>query len=124
HYPLRRLEAESIRDSILAVSGRLDPRLYGEPINPARSKEDPENRLFSGPVDGDARRSVYIKMTIMEPPKFLATFNQPTPKIPTGRRDVTTVPAQALAMLNDPFVAGQAEYWAQRLIATPQASPE
>ena len=54
----------------------------------------------------------------MEPPKFLSLFNQPEPKIPTGKRDVTNTPAQSLALLNDPFVKGQAEHWAQRLVAT------
>jgi len=123
HYPVRRLEAEALRDSILAVSGRLDPQLYGPPLNPARANEDPEKRLFSGPVDGAGRRSIYIKMTIMEPPKFLAVFNQPSPKIPAGRRDVTNVAAQALALLNDPFVEGQAGHWARALIADSSATP-
>ena len=121
--PLRRLDAESIRDSLLAVSGRLDRSLFGEPINPYRKMEDATKRLFSGPLDGDGRRSIYLKMTVMEPSKLLATFNQPKPKIPTGRRDVTNVPAQALALLNDPFVAGQAEFWAQELVRTPHDSP-
>ncbi|MFN0170301.1 MAG: PSD1 and planctomycete cytochrome C domain-containing protein [Bryobacteraceae bacterium] len=124
HYPVRRLEAEAIRDSLLWTSTRLDDRIFGEPLNPARSNEDPEKRLFSGPLDGQGRRSIYVKMTIMEPPKFLATFNQPSPKIPTGRRDVTNVPAQALALLNDPFVEGQAEYWARQLLNQPHRSPE
>ena len=124
YYRPRRLDAESIRDSLLAVSGRLDQHIFGRPINPYRSNEDPQKRLFSGPLDGDGRRSVYVKMTIMEPPKFLATFNQPSPKIPTGARDVTNVPAQALALLNDPFVAQQAEIWARRLIDSPHASRE
>lgn len=124
HYPLRRLDAETIRDSLLAVSGRLDRRLFGRPINPHRSNEDATKRLLSGPLDGNGRRSIYLKMTIMEPPKFLATFNQPAPKIPTGRRDVTNVPAQALTLLNDPFVGGQAELWARELIATPHESPQ
>ncbi len=124
HYRPRRLDAESIRDSLLAVSGRLDQRLFGQPIDPHRANEDPEKRLYAGPLDGDGRRSVYVKMTIMEPPKFLATFNQPSPKIPTGARDVTTVPAQALALLNDPFVAQQAEVWAERLIGESHGSRE
>ncbi|MDB5308425.1 MAG: hypothetical protein JWO38_2627 [Gemmataceae bacterium] len=115
HYPLRRLEAEPIRDSILAASGRLDPRPYGPPVNPYRTHEDKEKRLFSGPLDGAGRRSIYTKVTIMEPPKFLAAFNQPPPKIPTGKRDVTNVPAQALALLNDPFVTGQADFWGRAL---------
>ncbi len=123
-YPPRRLEAESIRDAMLAVSGRLDRRPYGETVNPPRSNEDAEKRLFSGPLDGDGRRSIYTKMTIMEPPKFLAAFNQPAPKIPMGRRDETNVPAQALALLNDPLATGQAEFWARRLIETPHATPE
>jgi hypothetical protein len=124
HYPLRRLEAESIRDSLLAVSSRLDRRLYGETIDPPRTKEDPDKRLFSGPLDGNGRRSIYIRMAIMEPPRFLATFNQPTPKVPTGRRDKTNSPAQALALLNDPFVASQAEFWAKTLIEQPQSDPQ
>ena len=67
YYRPRRLDAESIRDSLLAVSGRLDQHIFGRPINPYRSNEDPQKRLFSGPLDGDGRRSVYVKMTIMEP---------------------------------------------------------
>jgi len=57
HYPLRRLEAESIRDSILALSSRLDPQLYGETIDPPRTKEDDTKRLFSGPVDGNGQQT-------------------------------------------------------------------
>jgi hypothetical protein len=115
HYALRRLEAEAVRDSLLAASGRLNRRLYGPSINPHRTAEDAQKRLFSGPLDGNGRRSIYTKSTIMDPPRFLAAFNQPHAKIPTGKRDVTNVPAQALAMLNDPFVIGQAEVWGNRL---------
>jgi hypothetical protein len=124
HYPLRRLEAESIRDSLLAVSSRLDGQLYGETIDPSRTKEQSNLRLFSGPLDGNGRRSLYIKMTIMDVPKFLAVFGQPSPKVPTGRRDKTSSPAQALALLNDPFVAGQAEFWAKNLIEQPHRNPQ
>lgn len=124
HFPLRRLEAEAIRDAMLAVSGRLDAQLYGPPVNPHRQNEDPQKRLFSGPVDGNGRRSIYTKLTIMEPPRFLALFNQPAPKIPTGARDVTNTPAQSLALLNDPFVQGQARHWAERLVKTPTARVE
>jgi hypothetical protein len=122
HYALRRLEAESIRDAILAVSGRLEPHLYGPSILPFRTHEDSFKRLFTGPLDGDGRRSIYTQISIMEPPKFLAVFNQPPPKIPTGRRDVTNVPAQSLALLNDPFVIGQAEHWARDLVEVPHRS--
>ncbi|HIN95112.1 MAG TPA: DUF1553 domain-containing protein, partial [Planctomycetes bacterium] len=115
HFPTRRLEAEAIRDGMLAVSGRLDATLYGPPTDPYRTAEDETKRLFTGPLDGNGRRSIYTKVTIMEPPKFLLTFNQPKPKIPTGRRDVTSTPIQALTLLNDPFVLQQSRVWGKRL---------
>ena len=70
-----------------------------------------------------AGRSIY-QMSIMDVPKFLAVFDQPSPKVPTGRRDKTNSPAQALALLNDPFVAGQAEFWAKSLIEQPHRNPQ
>jgi hypothetical protein len=115
HYALRRLEAESIRDAILSVSGRLDARLFGPPVNPFRHHEDLYKRLFTGPLDGNGRRSIYTTVSIMEPSEFLAVFNQPAPKIPTGKRDVTNVPAQSLALLNDPFVIAEARGWGAAL---------
>lgn len=117
HYPTRRLEAEAIRDSLLAVSGRLDPVLYGRPINPHRQVEDAAKRLFSGPLDGKGRRSIYLEVSIMDRSRFLQSFNAPDPKLPTGRRDETNVPAQALVMLNDPLVLALSEYWSNRLLA-------
>jgi hypothetical protein len=80
HYPTRRLEAEAIRDSLLAVSGRLDPQLYGRPILPFRSAEDGAKRLFAGPLDGNGRRSIYLQMSIMDPPKFLDRLQPPRPQ--------------------------------------------
>jgi hypothetical protein len=58
----------------------------------------------------------------MEAPQFLAAFNLPGGKVAQGRRDVTNVPAQALALLNDPFVLQQAGVWADRLVARPDPS--
>jgi hypothetical protein len=116
HYTTRRLEAEAIRDSLLAISGRLDPQLYGRPVLPFRSAEDAAKRLFSGPLDGHGRRSIYLQMSIMDPPKFLVGFNLPDLKLPAGRRDVTNVPSQALIMLNDPFVNEMAKCWAAGLL--------
>jgi hypothetical protein len=124
HYPTRRLEAEGIRDALLAVSGRLDPQLYGRPIAPPRSVEDDKKRLFSGPLDGLGRRSLYLQMSIMAPPVFLTAFNLPELKLPTGRRDVTNVPTQALTLLNDPFVSAMAKHWAAKLLQAPHAKPE
>ncbi len=117
HYPSRRLEAEAIRDSILTVSARLDRAMYGESIDPYREKPNPERKLISGPLDGNGRRSIYTRITLMELPKFLTVFNLPDAKAAQGKRDVTNVPAQALALLNDPFVINQAEFWGKRLAA-------
>jgi Protein of unknown function (DUF1553)/Protein of unknown function (DUF1549)/Planctomycete cytochrome C len=116
HYAVRRMEAEAIRDAILFASGRLDRTLFGPSIQPYREKENADRRLFPGPLDGDGRRSVYIRNNLMEAPKFLGAFNFPGGKVTQGRRDVTNVPAQALALLNDPFVLQQADGWARRLV--------
>ena len=124
HYPTRRLEAEAIRDSLLAVSGRLDPQLFGPPINPPRLVEDAAKRLFSGPLDSNGRRSIYMKMSIMDPPKFLVGFNLPDLKLPTGRRDVTNGPSQALALLNNPLVVQLSEHWAASLVKDGQRTPD
>lgn len=124
HYPTRRLEAEAIRDSMLAVSGRLDPGLYGRPILPYRGVEDAAKRIFTGTLDGHGRRSIYLQMSIMAPPVFLAGFNLPDLKLPSGRRDVTNVPGQALTLLNDPFVAAMAGHWASQLVPKQHATPE
>ena len=116
HYPARRAEAEVIRDGLLAVSGRLDGRLYGPSVHPHRDKDDPEKRLYAGPLDGEGRRSLYIKFQLMEPPQFLGAFNLPGGKVAQGRRDSSNVPAQSLALLNDPFVWAMADGWAGRVL--------
>ncbi len=124
HYPVRRLEAEAIRDAILTVSEYLDRSIGGPSIDPYRTAQDAAKRLFSGPLDGLGRRSIYTKLTLMEPPKFMALFNQPIPKLTTGRRDVTTVPDQALALLNDPFVTAIAKHWGQAMVRRTDLDPK
>ena len=116
-YPARRAEAEVIRDSILAVSGRLDKKMYGPSIHPYREVADTEKRLYIGPLDGDGRRSIYIKFQLMEAAQFLNAFNLPGGKISQGRRDASNVPAQSLALLNDPFVLAMADRWSESLVA-------
>ncbi len=115
-YPARRAEAEVIRDSILAVSGRLDDTMFGPSVHPYREKADTEKRLYVGPLDGDGRRSIYIKFQLMESAQFLSAFNLPGGKIAQGRRDASNVPAQSLALLNDPFVLAMADHWSESLV--------
>ncbi|GMW03386.1 MAG: hypothetical protein AMXMBFR84_45200 [Candidatus Hydrogenedentota bacterium] len=124
HMPMRRLDAEAIRDALLTASGRLERTLYGEPIEPFRVAQDPAKRLAIGPLDGNGRRSIYLEMTLMEPPKFLALFNQPIPKLTTGKRDSTNVPDQALALMNDPFVVAMAKHWSDHVMDDGSATPE
>ncbi|HUQ94056.1 MAG TPA: PSD1 and planctomycete cytochrome C domain-containing protein [Bryobacteraceae bacterium] len=116
-YPVRRLDAEAIRDNILTVSGSLDRTLYGPSIEPHRDEPKQYRRLFQGPLDGNGRRSIYLKITRMEGPRFLELFDLPPPLQTRGNRDVTNVASQSLALLNDPFVLDQARAWADRLVA-------
>ncbi len=122
--PVRRLEAEAIRDNILAVSGRLDRTLYGPSIQPHREEPKDYRKLHQGPLDGLGRRSIYTKVTRHEGSAFLETFDFPNPNVARGTRDVTNVPPQALALLNDPFVLDQAGVWADRLLAQPAPTAE
>lgn len=96
---LRRLEAEAIRDSLLSMSGILKSEMYGQPI------------------DGDVqRRSVYMRVQRNALDPFLRAFDFPEPFSCTGRRDVTNVPAQSLAFMNDPGVTDWAKLWAGSLL--------
>jgi hypothetical protein len=121
----RRLEGEAIRDAILAVSGRLDRSLYGPtvPIQLTPFLEG-RGRPASGPPDGNGRRSIYlaVRRNFLSP--FLLAFDTPIPFSTVGRRTVSNVPAQALILLNDPFVQQQAGVWARRILAKPGSERE
>jgi len=118
HKPVKRLEGEVIRDQLLAISGRLDPTMYG-PSVPIHLTEfmQGRGRPGNGPLDGHGRRSVYlsVRRNFLHP--MLLTFDMPIPFNSMGRRNVSNVPAQSLILMNDPFVVGQAELWAKRLVS-------
>jgi hypothetical protein len=113
---LRRLEGEAIRDEILAISGGLDERLYGPGVEVYLTPfMDGRGRpAQSGPLDGDGRRSIYTKIRRNFLPPMMLAFDMPGPFNCMGRRTVSNVPAQALTLLNDPFVLQQAKRWAER----------
>ncbi len=123
--PLRRLEAEAIRDKILAASGRLDRRIGG-PSVPVHLEDfhAGRGRPESGPLDGGGRRSLYTAIRRNFLPGFLLAFDFPVPFQAMGRRTVTNVPAQSLALMNDPFVAEQAARWADTALADPDLPAE
>lgn len=117
HADVHRLDAESLRDSFLKVAGNLDLK-SGGPSVPIHHRQvvDPDKQPPSGPIDGGGRRTLYLEVRRNFLSDFLVTFDFPKPTAPTGRRSETNVPAQNLALLNDPFVRHQADLWAKRLI--------
>src|SRR6516165_2457146 len=71
----------------------------------------------SGPLDGAGRRSIYLSVRRNFLSPFLLAFDLPIPFSTMGKRTVSNVPAQALILMNDPFVHQQADLWAKRVLA-------
>jgi hypothetical protein len=123
---LRRLEGEAIRDAILAISGRLDPAQFGPsvPVHLTPFMQGRGRPGNSGPVDGAGRRSIYISVRRNFLSPMMLAFDTPIPFSTVGRRNVSNVPAQALILMNDPFVAEQSLAWARKVLADKDASSE
>lgn len=119
---LRRMEAEAIRDAILATSGKLNLKMGGQGIYPALPPEVLSTQSRPGAGWGTSseeergRRSVYIfiKRTLGVP--FLESFDATTPDSPVGARPVTTIAPQALILLNSAFMDEQSAAFAARLL--------
>jgi hypothetical protein len=118
----QRLDAEIIRDNILSVSGGIDLTIGGPPIFPYVPDEILDTEKVKGTwkkqPDGPAvwRRSIYVYQRRSLPFPMFETFDHPDMNISAGQRNVSTVPTQALTLLNNPFVVRQAELLAERLI--------
>src|SRR5262249_42414463 len=106
----RRLDAESLRDTILAVSSRLQP-CPGGPTFPADLAAD------FGFKHADTYRSVYTPAFRNVPAELLDAVDAADPSMVTGRRNASTVAPQALVMMNHPFVIEQARHAARRVLA-------
>ena len=98
YFQPRRLEAETIRDSLLAVGGNLDATMFGPSV-----------------LDSSLRRSVYLRVKRSELLPVMTMFDAPEPTQSIGERSITTVPTQALAMMNSTFVRQQAEKLSERI---------
>ena len=115
---LRRLESEAVRDTMLAASGRLDPKFGGPPqlieslpdgmvVEAGSEEASPSERLW--------RRSMYLLQRRNYHLSVLAAFDQPSFTRNCTRRDTSAVVSQSLMMLNDRFVLEQAKYLAKRV---------
>jgi hypothetical protein len=98
HAPVHRLDAEQVRDALLAVTGRLDLTAGGPSTDAAKP-----------------RRTVYTKVKRNSRDPLLELFDAPESFTSTSERNVTTTPAQALLMMNSAFMVRQAEALAERL---------
>jgi hypothetical protein len=121
HTP-RRLDAEEMRDAMLASAGTLNPqRPAGSPAMKLKMVEirdnGPEARAVREQADRSTFRSVYLPLVRGITPHTLEAFDPVEQTLVTGRRDTTTVPGQALYLLNSSFVRRQALTLGERLLA-------
>ncbi len=117
HMPRRRLDGESLRDTLLAVAGNLDLSLGGPTFEAYGSEKKSALAADYNYTHTDTRRSVYSPAFRNSPVELVEVFDAADPSTVTGHRNVSTVATQALYMMNHPFVLKQAELMAERLRA-------
>ncbi len=125
--PIQRLEGEAIRDAMLLISGRLDRKTFGPsvPIHLTAFMQGRGRPGTSGPLDGDGRRSIFVSVNRNFLSPMMLAFDTPIPFTGIGRRNISNVPAQALILMNDPFVLDMSKRWAERSLKEhPGLSPE
>ncbi len=114
----RRIEAEAIRDGLLMHGGDLSFDLVGQPLSVKTQDPSPadlkNNELA---YRSFRRRSVHLPVVRCNTHRFLTLYDFPNAAAPVGSRDSTTVPTQALLLMNDPMVMQQAENMAQKVLA-------
>jgi hypothetical protein len=111
-FPVRRLDAESLRDRVLQVAGRLDRTLFGPPVPVV------ENAVgLVDPANDSSRRSLYLQVLRTKPVSLLATFDAPVMTVNCDRRIPSTTPSQSLLLMNNDFIVKQAARVAKRIRA-------
>lgn len=124
HFPILRLEAEQIRDSILAVSHRLNARLGGKTI-PLRNRQFVFDHTSIDHTKYDSvRRSLYLPVIRNNVYTLFDQFDFPDPTMPTGSRNTTVVAPQALLLLNSDLVMDSAGQLAESLIQATAAQDD
>ena len=119
-FKAQRLEAEGVRDSILAVTGSLDRKMFGPAIFPELPAEvlaATDKGIWRKQEDGPGvwRRSIYVYRKRGLPLPFFEVFDLPDQNTSCGSRVVSTVPTQALTMLNNEWILNQARRFADRI---------
>jgi cytochrome c553 len=119
HNP-RRLSAEELRDAVLSVTGSLElVRSVGSPAQELKMVEMADNGGEANKIhtqgDSSKLRSVYLPLLRGVTPRTLETFDPAEQSLVTVKRDATTVPSQALFMLNSDFIQGYADQFAKNL---------
>lgn len=118
-FPGRRLEAEELRDTLLALSGELDRTPGGpHPFPPETTWKYTQHNPFKAVYDSN-KRSVYLMTQRIQRHPFLALFDGADTNASTPGRETSTVATQALYFLNDPFFHARARAIAQRILEIP-----
>ena len=116
HMPLRRMDAETVRDSMLAMTGNLNPQ-RGGPSFPLQKKGEAGSYIYAA-LDNDGpevwRRSVYRFVVRGGERIMLDNFDCPDPAVATPQRSISNTPVQALTLMNNAFVLRQADFLAKR----------
>lgn len=112
-FPLRRLDAEALRDALLAVSGELDPRIGG-PYVPTRRAGDGSVEIDEK-HEGARKRSIYLQQRRTQVTTLLELFDAPALVGNCSKRNTSTMPLQSLALLNSSFSRARAEAFAHRM---------
>ena len=116
--PLRRLEAEALRDSVLAVAGRLDETIGGPPVGLTAHPDGLQVAADPSTGEESTRRSVYLLARRTWPLTFLQTFDFPIIDTACSRRVPSATPLQSLTFMNSEFVTHNAQETARRVISS------
>ena len=110
--PIQRLEAEIVRDRILATSGELNHQMHGPPV---AVRADDVGQIVVAAGAAGKRRSVYVQVRRTMPVSMLRQFDMPDIKVNCEKRATSTVAPQSLTLMNSSFILEQAEAFARRL---------
>ncbi len=115
-FRMQRMEAEQIRDSVLAVSGRLDRAIGGKTV-PLRNRQFVFNHTSVDHTRYDSlRRAAFLPVIRNNLYTLFEQFDFPDPTMPTGSRNSTVVAPQALLMMNDELVMDSADRFAEQVL--------